>query len=354
MTSELTSPTPDAELADLVSKYLDNRLDPTQRARLETRVQEDPAAMEYLAQRLRFEATLRQSINPQRMEVIESRRMIMEPGTDGPEWSVDQQRSVRIGRTDEPLTVDVSPARKRRARWLFAACVLLISLTAAWLLWPRPKPSPPPPSLVLRNADFEATDLSLSPQSFTSALVDWQDVFNCPEAELVDVNRYSNGRTYAKSGQNAALLKNATQRNDPGYLTQQLRRADGSTVKVRDGLTLRLSGWAWIEHPPQSVNAALRVIASGRPAIIQYEPCKASVAISASGWQPFTMDLSIQGDLMREPAWMDPFVESKPKLDLKGRDIFLSIDSQGNEPILLDDLKIEEIPGKPSPSSARE
>lgn len=343
MTSDLTSPTPDAELAELVAKYLDNRLDATQRARLETLVQEDSAAMEYLAQRLRFEATLRQSINPQRMEVIESRRMIMETGADGPEWSVAQQRSVRIGHTDESLTVDVSPARKRHALWMFAAGILIISFTAAWFLWPRPKPLPPPPSLVLRNADFETTDLSLSPQSFTSALVDWQDVFNCPDAELVDVSRHSNGRTYAKSGKNAALLKNATQLNKAGYLTQQLRREDGSLVKVRDGLTLRLSGWAWVDHAPQSLNAALRVIASGRPAIIQYEPCKASIAIGASGWQHFTMDLSIQGDLMREPAWMDPFVESKPMLDLNGRDLFLSIDNQGTEPVLLDDLKIEEI-----------
>lgn len=343
MTSKLKPLSPDAELADLVSKYLDNRLDATQRARLETRVQEDPAAMDYLAQRLCFEATLRQSINPQRMEVIESRRMIMEPGTDGePEWSVAQQRSVRIGRTDEALTLDAPPAR-RRLGWLLAAGVLLISLTTAWFLWPRPKPLPPPPSIVLQNADFEATDLSLSPQGFTSALVEWQDVFFCPDAELVEVSRHSNGRIYAKSGKNAALLKNITQWNKAGYLTQQLRREDGSLVRVRDGLTLRLSGWAWVDHAPQSLNVALRVIVSGRPAIIQYEPCKASVAIGASGWQRFTLDLSIQGDLMREPIWMDPFIDSKPKLDLNGRELFLSIDSQASEPILLDDLKIEEV-----------
>jgi hypothetical protein len=343
MTSDLTPLSPDAELADLVSKYLDNRLDATQRAQLETRVQEDPAAMEYLAQRLRFEATLRQSINPQRMEVIESRRMIMETGADGPEWSVAQQRSVRIGRTDEALTLDVSPARKRRLRWLFATGLLLISLTAAWFLWPRPEPSPPPPSLVLRNADFEATDLSLSPQGFTSALVDWQDVFSCPDAGLVDVSRHSNGRTYAKSGKNAALLNNA------GYLTQQLRHADGSLVKVRDGLTLRLSGWAWVDHPPQTLQAALRVIASGRPATIQYEACKSPLTLGTAGWQQFTVDLPIQGDLMREPYWVEPGVESKPMLDLNGRELFLSIDSRATEPILLDDLKIEEIPGNAEP-----
>jgi hypothetical protein len=332
MTNELKSPSPDAELADLVSRYLDNRLDATQRARLEARVQEEPAAMEYLAQRLRFEATLRQSINPQRMEVLESRRMIMETGTDGPEWSVAQQRSVRIGRGDEPLTLDVAPSRKRRARWITTAGVGLAALTAVWLL--RPKAPMPP---LLRNADFEATDLSLSPQSFTSALVDWQDVFNCPDAELVDVSRHSNGRIYAKSGENAALLKN------PGYLTQQLRRADGSLIKVRSGLTLRLSGWAWVEHPPQIMQAALRVIASGRPATIQYEACKSPITLDTAGWQRFTVDLPIQGDLMREPFWVEPGVESKPILDLNGRELFLSIDSRATEPVLLDDLSIEEV-----------
>jgi hypothetical protein len=251
---------------------------------------------------------------------------------------VEQQRSVRIGPSDEPLTLDVSPVRKRRGRWLISGGILLLASTAAWFLRPRPQPSPP--SLVLRNADFEATDLSLSPQGFTSALADWQDVFFCPEAALVDVNRYSNGKTFSKSGENAALLRNG------GYLTQQLRRTDGSLVKARDGLALRLSGWAWIEHPPQNLEAALRVIASGRPATIQYEACKSAVTLGSAGWQPFTVDLSIQGDLMREPFWVEPGVEFKPMLDINGRELSLSIDSRAKEPILLDVLKIEEIPSK--------
>jgi anti-sigma factor RsiW len=163
MTSDLTSPTPDAELADLVSKYLDNRLDATQRARLETLVQEDPAAMEYLAQRLRFEATLRQSITPQRMEVIESRRMIMETGTDGPEWSVDQQRSVRIGRTDETLTLDISPARKRRVRWLIAAGILLVKEAGGFVADPDGEKNP------METGNILATNADLLPQ-FKDAL----------------------------------------------------------------------------------------------------------------------------------------------------------------------------------------
>lgn len=338
MTNELTPPSPDAELADLVSKYLDNRLDANERDLLETRIRQEPAALAYLAKRLRFEAYLRETIQPQRMEVTESRRMIMEPGADGPEWSVEQQRSVHIGRPNEALLLEVSRLRKRRNRWLLAAGTLVVALSAAWLLWPQAPPPAVPPSLVLRNADFEATDLSLSPQGQTFALVDWQDVFSCPEAELVEVNRHSNGRTFAKSGKNSALLRQS------GYLTQQLQHSDGSPLKASDGLSLRVSGWVWTEAPTRNIEAALRVIASGRPNTIQYEACKASATLTEAGWQPFSINLKIQGSLMREPFWVEPAGQAKPVLDLAGRELFLSIDSRSPEPILLDDLKIEELP----------
>lgn len=328
MKSELTTPAPDAELADLVSKYLDNRLASGERDRLETRIRQEPAALAYLAKRLRFEAYLRETIQPQRMEVTESRRMIMEPGADGPEWSVEQQRSVRIGRPHESQNIEL---HRRRKRLMFSGGILLAFLTAAWFLWPRT----PPPSPALRNSDFEATDLSLSPEGQTFALEDWQDVFSCPDAELVEVNRHSNGNTFAKSGKNAARLRN------DAYLTQRLQYNDGSPVKAADGLALRLSGWVWTEAPDRKIEAALRVIASGRPNTIQYEACKASTTLKEAGWQHFTIELTIQGSLMREPFWVEPVGQAKPVLDLTGRELFLSIDSRSPEPIFVDDLKIE-------------
>jgi hypothetical protein len=271
------------------------------------------------------------------MEVTESRRMIMEPGADGPEWSVEQQRSVHIGRPIETLTLEVSRLRKRRFRLLLAGGILLAALTATWLLWPQAPPPAAPPPVVLRNADFEATDLSLSPEGRTSALVDWQDVFTCPDADLVEVNRHSNGRIFAKSGKNAAQLV------QDAYLTQRLQHADGSPLKAADGLSLRLSGWVWTEAPARNIEAALRVIASGRPNTIQYEACETPVTLTEAGWQPFTIDLKIQGSLMREPFWVEPAGQAKPVLDLTGRELFLSIDSRSPEPILLDALKIEEL-----------
>ena len=344
MNHDLTDPSPDAELADLVSKYLDNRLDAQQSARLESRIREEPAALAYLAKRLRFEAYLRDTIKPQRMEVLESRRMIMEPGAEGPEWSVEQQRSVHIGRPHDALALEVSRLRKRRNRWLLAGGILVAALAATWIFWPQAPPPAAPPPIALRNPDFEATDLSLSPQGQTSALVDWQDMFNCPDAALVEVSRFSNGKTFAKSGNNAALLRPF------GYLTQRLQLSDGKPVTAVDGLSLRLSGWVWIDTPPGNIEAALRVIASARPSTIQYEACKAGAILTEPGWQQFTIDLSIEGSLMREPFWVEDPAQPKPVLDLTGRALLLSIDSRAPDSILLDDLKIEELqppPGTP-------
>jgi hypothetical protein len=339
MKNDLTDPSPDAELADLVSKYLDNRLDEAQRARLESRVQQEPAAMDYLAERLRFEATLRETINPQRMEVLESRRMIMEPGAEGPEWSVEQQRTVHIGPPNAPLTLDVTPPRKRRARWLVAGGILLTALTATWFFWPR-QPSPSTPSLVLKNADFEATDLSLTPQGYTSTLVNWQEAFACQEVELLEIARVSNGAIFPKSGKNVARLKPA------GYLNQFLHRSDGGPLRVRDGLTVRLSGWAWIDSKlPETMSVSLRVVASGRPDTILYDACRVSFTLEGNGWQKFRVDLPVAGDLMRTPYWVEPRVSTKPPLDLTGRELCLSIDMDYTRTsILLDDLKIEEVP----------
>lgn len=339
MKSDLTNPSPDADLADLVSKYLDSRLSGDERTRLESRIQQEPAAMDYLAERLRFEATLRETINPQRMEVLESRRMIMEPGADGPEWSVEQQRSVRIGRQDESLTLDVFPAHRRQARWLASGCILLLALTAAWFFWPR-QPPPSTPSLVLKNADFEATDLSLTPQGYTSTLVNWQEAFTCPQVELVEISRISNGAIFPKSGKNVARLQPS------GYINQFLHHSDGSPLRVSDGLTVRLSGWAWIDsNSPETMSASLRVVASGRPDTILYDACRVSFTLDAKGWQKFRVDLPVAGDLMRTPYWVEPRVSTKPPLDLSGRELCLSIDMDGTRStILLDDLKIEEVP----------
>ena len=61
--------------------------------------------------------------------------MIMEPGADGPEWSVEQQRSGRIGRPDEVLAQDMTPPRRRHVRWLALAGIPLLAAAAIGSWW---------------------------------------------------------------------------------------------------------------------------------------------------------------------------------------------------------------------------
>lgn len=336
----LKKSSPDAELADLVAKYLDNRLTSRERERLESRIQQEQDSMEYLAERLSFESTLREAINPQRMEVIESRRLVMEPGSHGPEWSVEQQRSVRIGRCDESLATDGNARKKNQFRIRFASLTLLFAAsTFACYLWLSPKKPAAAPTLTLRNADFEATDLSLTPQGLTSTLIHWQEAFSCQEAELVEIARVSNGTIFPKSGKNVARLQPS------GYLNQYLHYSDGSPLRARDGLTVRLTGWAWIDSPiPETLTTSLRVVASGRPDTILYDACRVSFTLEKKGWQRFYVDLPVAGDLMRKPYWVEPRVTTKQPLDLTNRALCLSIDMDyTSTPILLDELKMEDV-----------
>jgi hypothetical protein len=97
------------------------------------------------------------------------------------------------------------------------------------------------------------------------------------------------------------------------------------------------------EGTPQPMIVGLRVIASGPPDTIQYSASQTPFTLSSAKWQHFTVDLHIRGHLVREPFWIEAGAKFRPSLDLSGRELFLSIDSRSTIPVLLDDLKIEEI-----------
>jgi hypothetical protein len=337
---------PDAEVADLVARYLDQRLDEAGRARLEQRMREEPAVLEYCARSLRFEADLQEALNPQRMEWLETRRVVVTQDGPRPEWEVQRTQTVRYGRPEAPSPAIAvpTPPKRRGLLWLLVILGLLGLGLIAWLIF-RPQKLPPvrptPSPVILRNADFEATDLSLSPRGISYTLIDWQDFFQEPSAELCEINRVSGGTIFAKSGRNVARL------GSQGYLTQHLRRMDGSPVLAKPGLRLVLSGWAYAQgRPPYAVNAALRFVASSKPNQIQYEAVRQHVYLRLGGWQPFRIELILPKDLTL-PVYSLINVPSAPPLDLQGRELTLSIDNHSTGSLLLDDLKIEEIaPGR--------
>ncbi len=357
--TELSPDSPlDSEMADLVSRYLDERLDPAQRKRLDERLRDEPAALEYCASQLRFAAALRQTLEPQRLEMLETRRMVIEPGLRGPEWSVEQQRTVRYGsgRADALPSPATNGAGGRFGthlwRWgVFFSLILLASLVVAgWLRMENDIVAPAVADstaeldsrVVLRNPDFEATDLSLAARGITSTLVDWQEPYPVTLAELCEIGRVTNGRIFAKSGKNVVHMQNM------GYITQQLRRNDGGRLRATTSLKVRLSGWYYVDGVPFShLKSSLTFIASPRPDTIRYQAGKQMVKLPAGGWQHFTMEVSMKGEnLMREPLFTAGAVTNKPSLDLTGRELHLMIErrdmlSEGD--LYLDDLQFEVI-----------
>jgi hypothetical protein len=198
-------------------------------------------------------------------------------------------------------------------------------------------------SPVLKNAGFETTDLSLNPTGNTTALIDWQDYFTTEDADLCEIARVTEGRIFAKSGRNVARMRRF------GHLTQRLHDEHGKPITAQPGARYALTGWVHTEGDAKPLlRTALRVVASGRPAMIQYEAATQRLELTPRpGWQPFRIELDLGDNLEREPS--DITTDQRPVLDLKGREMTLSIDSRGEKGSVfyLDDLALEASPDSP-------
>lgn len=331
--SELPVHTPESdEVAELFALFLDQRLDETGHQRLETLLREDPTARERCARRLLFEADLKNALDPDEVEWLETRRVTMGRRDGRPAMEILRSQELRVGPRSR---TSGSPLRKRQGIIAASAgvCALLI---AAAVVIPKFRHSATVP--VLQNAGFETTDLSLNPTGDTTALIEWQDYFTTDRADLCEIARMTEGRIFAKSGRNVARLKSG------GHLTQRLRDERGTPITAQPNARYVLTGWVYAEgkEVPHLLRVALRVVASGRPAMIQYEAVNRTLEIPVKpGWQPFRFDLNLGENLDREPS--DITTTQRPALDLKGREMTLSIDSRGATGSLfyLDDVSLE-------------
>lgn len=325
------------EVSELFSRFIDQRLDEEGHRRLEELLRQDPSARERCARRLLFEADLKDAIDPAELEWLETRRVVM--GRTAME--IQRSQELRVGPVGK--AAPPPPAKRRlHPRALIGALVIVAALLAAALLRSRPEAAAAIP--VLGNSGFETSDLSLSATGNTYSLIDWQDYFSTRNADLCEIARVTGGRILAKSGRNVARLRNG------GYLTQRLRDDQGDPIIARPGARYHLSGWIHTDGTgPHVLRTALRVVASGWPAMMQYEAVHQSLEIPAKpGWQPFRIELDLGKDLERLPS--DNINAEQPQLDLKGRELTLSIDSRGGwESIFyLDDLSLEADPaGEP-------
>ncbi len=332
--SELPAHLPEAdELSELFARFLDQRLDEGGHRRLEELLREDPAARDRCAQRLLFEADLKDALEPNELEWLETRRVVLARRDGRPSMEIQRSQELRVG----PRSRLDRPGTKKRRRTIALATIgvgFVLAVAAAVLLprWRHPVAAP-----VLSNGGFETTDLSLNPAGETTALIDWQDYFTTSYADLCEIARVTQGKVFAKSGRNVARLKAG------GHLTQRLRDENGKPITARPGARYVLSGWIYVEGTaPPVFRIALRVVASSRPAMIQYEAVNQSLEIPPkSGWQSFRIELDLGDNLERLPS--DVTIPERPVLDLKGREMTLSIDSRGAKDSIfyLDDVSLE-------------
>lgn len=325
-------PTPDGNPDELFARFIDRRIDAEGLHQLEEMLRNDPEARARCADRLLFEADLKEALDPRELEWLETRQVRLGRRDGHAEWEIRRSQQLRIGRPGIPVAA-APPGRMRRIAVAGAAVAVVAALAAIpWLL--RRSPEGP----ILRNSSFESTDLSFSATGNTFSLIDWQDYFSVDTADLCEIARVSDGRIFAKSGRNVARLKGGA------HLTQRLRRPDGSPIKAVPGQRFILSGWVYVDGaPPHVLRTALRVVASGWPAMIQYEATQGEITLQQkAGWQPFRLELTLGEDLERFPS--DRSIADMPRLDLNGRDLVLSIDSRGHRDsiLLLDDLRMDE------------
>lgn len=329
-------PSESDEVAGLFARFLDQRLDEAGHARLEELLRHDPAARERCAERLLFEADLKDALEPSELEWLETRRVVLGKKGGRPSMQIQRSQELRVGPRNR---AERSAPRKRRRLALIAGTVSVLALAAGFLAPRFLGGAEVPGAPVLRNAGFETTDLSLNPTGNTFALIDWQDYFTSQDADLCEIARVSGGRIFAKSGRNVARMKLYA------HLTQRLHDGEGKPVTARPGARYALTGWVHTEGGARPLlRSALRVVASGRPAMIQYEAATQHLELTPQpGWQPFRIEFDLGANLEREPS--DITTEQRPVLDLTGRELTLSIDSRGEEDSVfyLDDLGLEEL-----------
>lgn len=330
-----SSNSPSPEITDLIVRYGEQRLEPKELGILENHLREDETAREFFADRLRFDAEIHEVLNPpQQLEWTETRNLVMK---DGKNWEIQRHQTLRSGMPPE------GGGKKNKVRHLpmllIALGILIVGLVS-YIFWPAAKSEPKISELILRNGNFEETDLTFATTGKNSVVIGWQDYFTTDHVSIAEIARTSDGQIFAKSGRNVAMLW------DYGFLTQQLHRADGTAIQARSGMHFRVSGWAYVMEgrEPYGLRAALRFVATGKPGMIQYELAHDEVRLEAGGWQHFTMEMTLPDDLELLPSDVDRGMQPPPATNLSGRKLTLSLDSRcAGGILLLDNLKIEEM-----------
>jgi hypothetical protein len=165
------TPPASTELAELVDRYLDQRLDEAAGRRFEELLNEDPQARTYCAERIRLHAELGAQARPLRIEIFEGRQLVIEQTGEVSTVEVRSTGQVTVAPATGALALAGPSAGKNRRKtkflWAAAGIGAAALLSAAIWIAVRSRPAPAgntgPGLLALRpleNASFETPELS--------------------------------------------------------------------------------------------------------------------------------------------------------------------------------------------------
>lgn len=323
------------ELSELTAGYLDGTLNEEQRTRFERVLRENPAALAHVGDAVRFDVELRDAMNPDHIELIEQRRMVIDRVTGKPVLVEKSQRVAQRGEWTDATQKSVSRSKKGGLALLL---LLPIAGAVAWLLTRQPEQlpvveqSPVWHVLPLRNADFEKKIMTVGGAVDFMALPSWQDKFTTPNALLTNKG--------AHSGSFCAQLKPG------GHIKQLLERSEGVPLNFEPGMKVKVSGWIKLLKSSDDKHNTLRadlhfVDEKMRQYAVNYD----LMAFSGGGWQPFQVEFTIPDQAKFVPAWYGDVTKDEAQ-NVRGRQVLLSLynDTVAKSyatDLLIDDVKVE-------------
>ncbi|NWK55017.1 hypothetical protein HW115_05315 [Verrucomicrobiaceae bacterium N1E253] len=338
---------PSDALITLVDGMLDGQLSEAETAQLEQWLLADVQAQRYCADRLRFHAEIQEVVTPVRVEVLEKRHMVFQRVRGLPRFVSRVGRVVRIGNAATGKMLEIPPdlleasILRKRLLWAAGIIVLLLALLLYGLLREMNAGSDlhvmDAPVLLVKNQDFEQTSLADDDDALSYTLLGWQDHFLSRDTKLCDLERFSDGRYQAKSGDHVALIQ------PKGYLTQLLMMSDGKALTAEKGMRMRLEGWALVDgERPVPLRAALRFVKNIKPEMKQYELWHQNIMIQTGGWQRLTVELQLPEDSLEFfPSDVDPGQTRGAKLDVTGKAVTFTLENRkGSSEVFVDDLSI--------------
>lgn len=357
---------PNAELADLVDRFLDQRLDEAGGARLEGLLQESMDAKIYFADRLRLHSDLRTLTHPMRIEIHEDRNLVIEQ--TGGLSAVTASRMGRVSVSPMPA----GPVAKWTSDWRLLAMVGMVSvLLLALSIWgvvtirtlEALRAAPIQSILPLEDASFEAFKLDDGADRRTA--VGWKMNRNGRQASVLnpatdpDNNRYGGSHLPTVEsqidGSNVLSLGKPDTGSDCGWANQRLYGGTEKGTKPLyltelDGRTLRVTltlarpavdSGTWAAHPVH-LNVGIKDEGDpGRVAAIY------RINTGADAWEAADRTLGMKNDSLRKIS----FDLQVTTYEMRGEAMFfLEVDSStfGGAEIYVDQIHLELV-GEPKP-----